>query len=189
MHDRLDHHRMNEEASLAAALRALPTAVPGRDAWPALAARIRRRQALRKTVRFALPAALAAGIALAFTWPHVRLHAPAPVRIARHAASTHVHAMSDIASLQASSRQWQAWVQNLDRNGAPLDGQQLAHEVALQDQIGLIDLQLSASRDTATLGNLWQQRIALLQQMGLLHLQPYMVADQARPNHAHVISM
>ncbi len=30
MHDRLDHHRMNEEASLAAALRALPTAVPER---------------------------------------------------------------------------------------------------------------------------------------------------------------
>jgi hypothetical protein len=189
MHDRLDHHRMNEDASLAAALRALPTAVPEHDAWPTLAARIRRRQAVRKTVRFALPAALAAGIALAFVWPHVRLHAPAPARIAEPATSTHAPATPDIASLQASSRQWQAWVQNLDRNGAPLDGQQLAREVALQDQIGLVDLQLSAAHDTATLDNLWQQRIALLQQMGLLHLQPYMVAEQARPDHAQVISM
>jgi hypothetical protein len=189
MHDRLDHHRMNEDASLAAALRALPTAVPEQDAWPALAARIRHRQVLRRTARIALPAALAAGIALAFAWPHVRLHAPAPTRIAEPAASTHARATPNIASLQASSRQWQAWVQNLDRNGAPLDGQQLAREVALQDQIGLIDLQLSATHDTATLGNLWQQRITLLQQMGLLHLQPYMVAEQARPDHKRVISM
>jgi hypothetical protein len=189
MHDRLDHHRMNEEASLAAALRALPAATPKQDAWPALAARIRRRQAVRRTIKLALPTALAAGIALAFAWPHVHFHAPAPVRIARPAASTPAHAIPDIARLQASSRQWQAWVQNLDHNGAPLDGQRLARAVALQDRIGLIDLQLSASRDAATLSDLWQQRIALLQQLGLLHLQAYRVAEQAPPGHAHAISM
>lgn len=189
MHDRLDHHRMNEDASLAAVLRALPAASPGQDAWPALAARIRRRQAVHKTIRFALPAALAAGIALAFAWPHVRFHAPAPVRLAQRNTPTAEHAAPDIAALQASSQQWQAWVQNLDRNGAPLDGQRLAHAVVLQDRIGLIDLQLSASRNAAMLSDLWQQRIALLQQLGLLHLQPYMVAEQAQPAHTHAISM
>jgi hypothetical protein len=189
MHDRLDHHRMNDEASLAAALRALPAVPPGADAWPALAARLRRRQAVRRTIGFALPPALAAGIALAVVWPHVRLHAPTPVRIAEPASSTPTRETPDIASLQASSRQWQAWVQTLDRNGAPLDGRRLARAVSLQDKIGMVDLQISASRDTSALGGLWQRRIALLQQLGLLHLQPYMVADRARAGRNPVIPM
>jgi hypothetical protein len=44
----------------------------------------------------------------------------------------------------------------------------------------MIDLQLSAARDPATLTDLWQHRITLLQRLGLLHLQPYAVAEQAR---------
>ena len=43
-----------------------------------------------------------------------------------------------------------------------------------------IDLQLSAATDPAIRASLWQQRIALLQQLGLLHLQPYTVAERAR---------
>jgi hypothetical protein len=161
-----------------------------------LAARLRRRQAVRRSIRFAVPAALAAGLALAFAWPHVGLHThtPTPARVAQSTTTTAehttaAHATPDLATLQASSRQWQAWVQNLDRNGAPLDGQRLARAVALQDRIGLIDLQLSASRDPTTLTGLWQQRITLLQRLGLLHLQPYMVAEQAQPGHAQAISM
>ena len=189
MHDRLHHHRMNEDALLAAALHALPASPPGTDAWPALAARIRRRQAVRKTIGFVLPAAMAAGIALAFALPHVRFHAPAPVRVARTNDSATGLVAASITKLQASSRQWQAWVGDLDRNGAPLDDQQLARAVSLLDQIGMVDLQISASRDTATLSELWQQRIALLQQLGLLHLQPYMVAEQAKPGHTPTIAM
>lgn len=192
MHDRLDHHGMNEDASLAAALRALPDETPPPDAWPQLAARTRRRRTARRILWTGLPAALAACAALFIAWPHLALdrHMPAPVRIAQSPApapatpsrpSVTATGTSDLVALQASSTQWQAWVRNLDRNGAPLDGRALASAVTLQDRIGLIDLQLSAARNPATLADLWQQRITLLQQLGLLHLQPYLVAEQARP--------
>ncbi|WHZ17869.1 MAG: hypothetical protein OJF55_000018 [Rhodanobacteraceae bacterium] len=196
MHDRLDHHGMNEDAALAAALRALPDATPPADAWPQLAARTRRRRTARRILWTGLPAALAACAALFLAWPHLTLHRhmPAPVRIAQSPSPARTvpanppiaaPATSNLAALQTSSAQWQAWVQNLDRNGAPLDGRALASAVALQDRIGLIDLQLSAARNPATVADLWQQRIVLLQQLGLLHLQPYLVAEQqARPGHA-----
>jgi hypothetical protein len=194
MHDRLDHDHMNtrpnDDAALAAALRALPTSRPERDAWPDLAARIRRRRNTRRTVWFTLPAAFAASIALALLWPHGSMHAPAPVQLAQPTGgSAKQPADAQLATLQASSRQWQNWVQNLDDNGAPLDSHALAQAVSLQDRIGLVDLQLSAARDPATLTDLWQQRITLLQRLGLLHLQPYAVADQASPVAAHAIPM
>lgn len=191
MHDRLDHDRMNDDAALAAALRALPTIRPAHDAWPDLAARIRRRRNTRRTVWFTLPAAFAASIALALLWPRAPLQAPAPtpVHIAQpSAASAKIVTGTDIAALQASSRQWQTWVQNLDDNGAPLNGRVLAQAVTLQDRIGLVDLQLSAAHDPSTLTGLWQQRITLLQRLGLLHLQPYRVAEQANPA-AHATPM
>lgn len=185
MHDRPDHHRMNEDAALSAALRALPTIRPTHDGWPALAARIRRRRRTRRTVWFTLPPAFAACLALALLWPDASLHAPAPVRLAQPGETAQASPAMDLAALQASSRQWQTWVQNLDDNGAPLNGRALAQAVALQDRIGMIDLQLSAARDPATLTDLWQSRIALLQRLGLLHLQPDAVAEQGRPSVTH----
>jgi hypothetical protein len=189
MHDGPDYHHMNDDnddASLAAALRALPATCPDRDAWPALAARIRRRRRTRRAVWFTLPPAFAACLALALLWPHGTAHAPTPVQ---HAQPTGAHvqapADADLTALQASSRQWQTWVQNLDADGAPLNGNALAQAVALQDRIGMIDLQLSAARDPATLADLWQHRISLLQRLGLLHLQPYEVAEQGRSHVTH----
>jgi hypothetical protein len=189
MHDRLDHHRMNEDSTLAAALQALPADTPPRDAWPQLATRLRRRQRVRHVARIALPAALAAGIALVFAWPHVHLHpgTQSPEQIAQQPANTTQTSRAErstpatnLAALQNRSRQWQSWVAQLDREGAPLDGRALATAVALQNRIGLVDLQLSAARDSTTAAQLWQQRITLLQQLGLLHLRPYTVARQVR---------
>ena len=196
MHDRLDHHGMNDmsdEASLAAALRALPANTPPQEAWRNLSGRIGRRRAVRRTVWFTLPAAFAAGIALAFAWPHLNLRAPSPpsARVAQtpSSAKPHTGPVPDVAALQASSAKWQNWVQSLSHNGAPLDGRALASAVALQDRIGMVDLQLSAARSPAAAAGLWQQRITLLQQLGLLHLQPYMVAEQTHPARNRVISM
>lgn len=184
MHDRLDHHGMNEDAALSAALRSLQTGAPPPDVWPVLAARVRRRRALRKTVWFTLPAAFAACIALVMLWPLAppRAPLPAPARVAQRPqpAPSNGAAAADIAALQASSRQWQSWVQSLDDEGVPLNGSALAQSVALQDRIGMIDLQLSAARDPATVAGLWQQRITLLQNLGLLHLRPYAVAEHTR---------
>lgn len=204
MNDRLDHDFMKydprkddsrdpDEAALGAALRALPASAPARDAWPELASRIRRRNVTRKAVWFTLPAAFAAGLALTFAWPQFHRHgpSPAPAAVAAQTSSPPATpaATNDLAALQASSQQWQAWVQKLDRDGAPLDGRQLTQAVALQDRIGLVDLQLSAARNPSTTADLWQQRITLLQQLGLLHLQPYLVATQRPANSDHLIAM
>lgn len=186
MQDRLDHHRMNDDAALGEALRALPAGAPARDAWPDLAARIRHRHVVRRTVWFSLPAAFTVGVALTLAWPYIRPRgaALAPARIATQPVVADAGAVPNLDALQASSRQWQAWLQQLERNGAPLDGRQLAQAVALQDQIGLVDLQLSATRNPANAGDLWRQRIALLQRLGLLHLKPYSVVARTLPTRA-----
>lgn len=197
MHDRLDHDPMKDEPSqhdisLSTALCALRADTPPRDLWPELARRARRRQTTRRAVWFTLPAAFAAGIALALVWPHPHpgTRAPASAQVAAQpAARAPASNPPDLAALQANSTQWQAWVQTLARDGAPLNGPQLAQAVSLQDQIGLVDLQLSAARKPSTLAGLWQQRIALLQQLGLLHLQPYRVAEQALADPTHAISL
>lgn len=201
MHDRLDHDPMKDdprnhgpdEVALGAALRALPASAPDHDLWPEVAARVRRRGAVRKTVWFTLPAAFAAGIALTFAWPQLHRHAASPTSTSVAAPTSSRAPTPAVANklnaLQASSQQWQAWVQKLDRDGAPLDGRQLAQAVALQDRIGLVDLQLSAARNPSTTAELWQQRITLLQQLGLLHLQPYLVATQRPAGSDHLISM
>lgn len=186
MHDRLDHGGMNEDAALAQALRALPPRAPAQDAWPQLATRIQRRRIVRRSVWFTLPAAFAAAIALTLAWPHVQPRpAPStPARIAAQPPAKHsaVDATPDVAALRTRSQQWQAWVLALNHDGAPLDGRQLTQAVALQDRIGLVDLQLSATRNPATAADLWQQRITLLQQLGLLHLQPYLAASGPAAN-------
>lgn len=190
MHDRPGHHRMNDAATLAAALRALPASSPPTAAWPALATRLHRRRAARQAAWFALPAACAAALVLALAWPQLPWRTARPA-VASVAAANHAAANvgATVATLQASSSQWQAWTQQLDRQGAPLDGPTLAAAVALQDRIGLIDLQLSAARNPDTAANLWRQRIALLQQLGLLHLQPQLLAEQAHGDANHLISL
>lgn len=180
MYDEFDRQRMNGDAALTAALRNLPPATPPRDGWERIAARLRHRRRVRNTLRMALPAALAAGIALVFGLPQLRsTPAPAP-RIAQQATPGHVESATDLDALRTRSERLQAWVRTLDQGGAPLNGDALAGAVALQDRIGLLDLQLSSATDPDTRASLWQQRIALLQQLGLLHLQPYTVAERNR---------
>jgi hypothetical protein len=176
MHDQLDYHRMKEDGSLAAALRAMPSAAPPRHAWQQLASRIARRRRIRTALRFAVPAAMAAGIALAFVWPRaaVRLGMPTARPVAATAPSSpQAPGDAGLAALRAHSQQLQQWVGKLDHDGAPLNGDALATAVTLQDRIGLVDLQLSATRDPAAAAGLWQQRNALLERLGMLHLQLY----------------
>lgn len=181
MSDRLDQSRLDEDPSLAAALRALPAPAPERDGWPRLAARIRRRRIARRIAWTALPAACAAALALAFVRPALR---PAPHALARGGVAARTAspapqaAPAELAALQAQSDQWQGWVTALQQGSAPLDGAALAEAVALQDRIGLVDLQLSASGGSPRTARVWRQRIALLQQLGSVYLRPYTVAEQ-----------
>lgn len=177
---------MKDDAALAAALRALPAATPPHDGWGPLAARIGRRRRTGRSLRVALPAALAAAVTVAVALPHLwPVHQASPTpRVAQRATlPPHAHDV-DPDALSVQSRRLQAWVDALERNGPPLGGDALDGAVALQDRIGLLDLQLSTATDAATRASLWRQRNVLLQQLGLLHLQPYAVAEhaQAAPN-------
>ena len=179
MHDRLDRQRMNEDAALTAALRALPPADPPDGGWQRLAARIAHARRRRTWLRVALPAALAAGVVLAAWLPQLH-RAPTRGHAVAQRAAPHPAPAPDVAALRAHSQRLQDWVRTLARDGAPLDAAALADAVALQDRIGLIDLQLSATHDPAASAALWQQRNALLQRLGLLRLQPSTVAMQTR---------
>ena len=183
MHDRLDQQRMNEDVALAAALRALPATAPPREGWQRLAVRIAHEKRRRTMLRVALPAALAAGIALAVWLPQAQRARPLVPAVAQRGA-TQAAPIADVAALRAHSQRLQDWVRTLDRNGAPLDDVALADAVAMQDRIGLIDLQLSATSDPAASAALWQQRNAMLEQLGLLRLRPYAVAMQAHATRA-----
>jgi hypothetical protein len=191
MHDEAHHEPLNGDDALAAALRALPEATPPRESWERIAARIARRRRVRTALRIALPAALAAGVAIAIVVPDL-WPSPAPStapRVAQNAVAAAHISESDLAALRTQSQRLQAWVQTLDRGGAPLDGNALAGAVALQVRIGLVDLQLSAATDPATRASLWQERNTLLQQLGLLHLRPYTVAEhtQATPDQTTIL--
>jgi hypothetical protein len=179
MHDEARHQHVNGDPALAAALRALSAGVPPPDGWPQLAARIARRRRMRAMLRIAVPAALAASVAVTITLPHLwPARTPvAPPGVAQHAPVPARASGAELNALRAQSQRLQVWVRALDRDGVPLNGDALAGSVALQDRVGLVDLQLSAATDPATRASLWQERNILLQQLGLLHLQPYRVAE------------
>lgn len=177
MQHRVDPHAMNDEPALATALRALPAATPPDLGWERLATRIDRTRRHRMMLRIALPIALAAGVAVAIGLPRMqRMPEPAP-RMARQVTPERAPD-SGLAALRLQSQHMQAWVQALDRDGAPLRGEALATAVTLQDRIGLIDLQLTAARDPEARAALWQQRVALLARLGSLRLQPYVAVDR-----------
>jgi hypothetical protein len=183
MSARFDQPRVNEDARLAAALRLLPQQSPPADLFPLLAARARRRARNRRALRYLLPAAaLAASVVLAVLWPRMAMHE----RAAISAPTVQVApAPAQIAALRKHSQDLQDWVRQLDKGGAPLNAAALADASEIEDRIALVDLQLGAGSDAATQSSLWRQRIALLEQLGMLRLSSTALAAtpdaRARP--------
>lgn len=183
MHDRHNHDRMNDDAGLAAALRSLPAAAPPHDAWPLLAARARRARRRKHGWRIAIPAALAAALVLAIVlpdWP-ARRAATTPATTAcagcgNAEADAEADAEATVQAWRTRSQRLQAWVHQIDDGGAPLGGVALARAAELEDQIGLVDLQLGAGADTATQATLWQQRVVLLEALAMVRLSPSALA-------------
>ncbi|HET6632957.1 MAG TPA: hypothetical protein VFG73_09665 [Rhodanobacteraceae bacterium] len=179
MHDRHGDNRMNisDEAALRAALHALPQSSPPADLWPALAARVQRRQRTRQRLRIGVPLALAACLALVVALPlrQASTPTPAPAAQATTAAVKPARAAApadDVDALRLRSQRLQAWVGELARHGAPLDGAALARVTRIEDQIGLVDLQLGAGPDATTRQALWSERVALLQRLAMVRLSP-----------------
>ncbi|HEY8011462.1 MAG TPA: hypothetical protein VIE67_10755 [Rudaea sp.] len=193
-----------ELIALPDALRALPVAAPSASAWPALAASLAaqrsrdsglgaRDSAPRRIRRYALPAALAAAVALAFATT-VLLRAPGPrgnssdaLATKSVASASSVHNATNeangtnastqttlqtesFAALQARSHTLERWLHDTGKDSAPQSAQDLAAGAEIEDMIGLIDVQLStsdASEETASLP-LWRRRVALLEDLSTL---------------------
>jgi len=195
--------------SLPEALRALPQAAPERSAWPQLAAELAARGmtkpanaarpiAARGHWRWAVPAALAAGVLLAAgTWPLLQRPAATAITAAAtdptHAASIVTNAAnytnatnaqttepagaaSRLALLQQHSQALEHWLHETERAAAPLSGQDLAAAAELEDMIGLVDGQLNAAPPESELP-LWQRRVALLEDLTALRYSSYRLAE------------
>jgi hypothetical protein len=194
--------------SLAAALRALPQTAPENSVWPQLAAQLaaqaRResRSIPRRPWRYALPAALAAAVVLAFAV----MRSPAPAHDPATVAATVIPAPASsitttasaandsndsnatnvqipkeaaerrLASLQKHSQALEHWLRETRAAAAPMPGQDLAAVAEIEDMIGLVDVELSAPARAADLP-LWQRRVALLEDLTALRYSNYSVAE------------
>lgn len=172
-------HPLNSEASpLALALRALPDAAPQPDAWPALARALERRRPparpRHRHVAWLVPTALAAAFAWALLMPHAApvadRPAPAPIAATDAGASgdaTILAARAELSQLRERSQSLERWIAAVSAHAAQ-DSRGLMAAVEMQDLIGLVDVQLNATRDPADALPLWRQRIALLEELAVI---------------------
>jgi len=152
------------DAALAAALRALPDAAPMPDLWPELARSLDARRG--RPWRYALPVALAAGIALALVLPRLaHREAPAQPVVANIAAP--VNGADELAQLHTRSQSLERWIAAVAAR-APQDGRDLMAAVEVEDLIGLIDVQLGGARTPSDALPLWRQRVALLEDLAAI---------------------
>jgi len=187
------------------ALRALPQVAPAQSAWPQLAAELaaqNRTQAALDRVsprsrRYFVPAAIAAGIALAVLATSLLRQGPLPsvlgprvATVSQPAASsstnaanttnatnpqTAVDAGAQLAALQQRSQDLEHWLRETTRAAAPLSGQDLAAATEIEDMIGMVDMQLGAQQSNGGLP-LWRHRVALLEDLTVLRYSSYSVA-------------
>lgn len=172
MHDR---DGMNSPVSLADALRALPPAEPQPDLWPDLARSLRARR--RRPWRYALPAALAAGIALFVLAPRPTTTdpgMPATQPTAATDTSAAPSAAHELSVLHERSQALERWIATA--TVAPLDGRDLMAAVELEDLIGLVDVQLGATRGDDDALPLWRQRVSLLEDLATIRVNRYAIA-------------
>jgi hypothetical protein len=176
---------MNQpDAALAAALRALSQSAPQPDLWPELARALDRKRRPRAW-RYLLPAALAAGVALALLMPRSPTHDSETPRVASVAATTstpdtgNVTAPApgdEIEQLHERSQALERWIAAIAAR-APQDSRDLMAAVEVEDLIGLVDVQLGGVRGDADALPLWRRRVALLQDLASIRGSAFAVAE------------
>jgi hypothetical protein len=183
-----DHDRTlntNPERSLADALRALPDAAPQPDLWPGLAQALAARRKPR-VWHYAIPAALAAGLAFAVLMPRGTLqHAPpeptpreTTAAIAPDASATHEAtpaSVNELDNLHQRSQTLERWIAAVAAR-APQDSHDLMAAVEVEDLIGLVDVQLGAAHDRSDALSLWRQRVALLEDLATIRGSAFAIA-------------
>ena len=183
---------------LAEALRALPLQAPEQSAWPELAAQLRQSRTPTERPerfrRFVVPAALAAALAAVFIITN-KAHepvAPSPVAtIASAPASSNTNSAQvnnvhnaashaeQLIALQQRSQALESWLRETGEAAAPLQGQDLVAATEIENLIGLVDVELSAPREMPD-ADLWQRRVALLEDLSALRYSNYRLAAGGR---------
>ena len=181
---------MNQaDAALAAALRALPQSAPQPDLWPELARALDRKRRPRAW-RYLLPAALAAGVALALLIPRSPTRDSEAPRVASVPATTSAPTTSapdarnvtapapgnEIEQLHERSQTLERWIAAVAAR-APQDSRDLMAAVEVEDLIGLVDVQLGGARGEADALPLWRRRVALLQDLASIRGSAFAVAE------------
>lgn len=188
--------------NLGDALRALPLAAPGRDAWPALAAQL--APALPRRRRYLVPLAIAAACVLALVTalslryvPSADVAPQVAATVAPTAASsktnganvldatnvTNIHEQKkssggELAAAQARSQALERWLHDTRHAASPLPSQDLAAAAEIENLIGLVDVELAAAPGDGTLA-LWRRRVALLEDLTALHYSNDRLAETA----------
>lgn len=185
MPDRDGTLNMNPESSLAAALRGLPDAAAQPDLWPELARTLERRRRPR-VWRYAIPTALAAGLALALLLPRGGLQPTQPEPSPALANTTSVPAAAtqapapaaapdELDNLHQRSQTLERWIAAVAAR-APQDSRDLMAAVEVEDLIGFVDVQLGAAHSHDDALPLWRQRVALLEDLATIRGSAYAIA-------------
>lgn len=214
MHDRADTLNRHPDHSLATALRGLPDATPQPDLWIDIARALEQRRTIAepdplgatrharepqrqaKPVRarptWFVPAALAAGIALALLLPrgapqHSQPDIAPPPGALRMATTQPVapdHAM-ELDDLQQRSQALERWIGAASAL-APQRSRDLMAAVEIEDLVGLVDVQLGAPHTADEALPLWRQRVALLEDLATIRGSAYaMAANDTDPRASH----
>jgi len=196
MHGRDSLIDQSPDTTLAAALRALPESAPQPDLWPELAQALLQRRR-RRVWRYVLPAAIAAGIAIALLLPRspVRedttpqvVSTPTTPSSTSQSASTQSVPAQELTQLHQRSQTLERWIAAVAAR-APQDSRDLMAAVEVEDLIGLIDVQLGGARGDADALPLWRQRVALLEDLATIRGNAFALAENGDAERANPASL
>ncbi|HVF36025.1 MAG TPA: hypothetical protein VND91_11940 [Candidatus Saccharimonadia bacterium] len=158
---------MRESSSLAAALAALPLEDPAPGGFARIEATLAKRRTRTRVVHgLALAASLAAIAVIPFALLSDR--APSDVENAPIAATSAPSAPTTQGALIEQNELLEAWVRAQDE---PFDGATAYASAELEDLIGMLDVELAATRDVESQDALWRQRLGLLSELASVRSQ------------------
>jgi len=166
---------IDEERATAAALQQLPLLAPPADQFARVAIAIARRKRIPRVRQVLF--AVAAVIALAAVIPSViRQSNEQPAVVATTSSQPPV----DDPSQELIARN--QWLEAMVRaQGEPMDAASAYASAELEDLIGMVDVQLSATDEPAEQVALWEQRLSLMQNLASVRTQSMAVVRNEEP--------
>ena len=172
MDDTMDMPQFEPRIRLGDALAALPMPAPDRSAWPAMAARLQRRQRAPRRWPIAIAASL---LALAMlSRGGTRLDAPGTDASTATTASAQ---RQQLAALMAESARLERLV-DASRDGGSTSAAATAVSLSLEDRLRGVDAQLAGTADVAQQLGLWQQRVGLMRDVAAIEASRHYLASQ-----------